>query len=375
MKRSFASVVAQAGSQAHSSGHVTPPIPMSTTFARDASLGLLADTDYSRDGTPIHRAAEQILTALEGGCQTLLFASGMAAADAILALLRPGDHLVFPSAGYWALRKHVERLSAHRGFTLSVVDMTNLDEVREAVRPDRTRLVWIESPANPCWEITDIEAVSSIARAAGALSCVDSTVATPLFTRPLDLGADLVMHSATKYLNGHSDVLAGAVVVRRDDDTLEFLRAQRGLGGAALGSVEAWLMVRGMKTLDVRMRRASSSAQQLAEALEGRTEIHRVLYPGLRSHPGHAIALRQMRGGFSGMLSLRITGGEERAKRMLGRLELVTRATSLGATESLAEHRASVEGKASPVPTDLIRLSIGLEDPADLLGDLLQALE
>jgi cystathionine gamma-synthase len=182
------------------------------------------------------------------------------------------------------------------------------------------------------------------------------------------------MHSATKYLNGHSDVLAGAVVVRRDDATYEFLRAQRGLAGAVLGSVEAWLMLRGMKTLDVRLRRAASSAQWLAESLEGRPEIHRVLYPGLRSHPGHAIAARQMRGGFSGMLSLRVAGGEERAKRLLGRLKLITRATSLGATESLAEHRASVEGPTSPVPTDLVRLSVGLEDPAELLADLLEAL-
>jgi cystathionine gamma-synthase len=347
---------------------------MSTTFARDASLGLLADTDYSRAGTSIHRAAEDVLTALEGGSHTLLFGSGMAAADAVLAMLRPGEHLVFPAAGYWALRKHVERLSAHRGFELSVVDMTDLDGVREAVRPGQTRLVWIESPANPCWEITDIEAVSSIAHGAGALSCVDSTVATPLFTRPLELGADLVMHSATKYLNGHSDVLAGALVVRRDDSTLEFLRAQRGLAGAALGSVEAWLLVRGLKTLDVRVRRASTSAQLLAEALEGRPEIERVLYPGLRTHPGHEVARRQMRGGFSGMLSLRVAGGEERAKRMLGRLELITRATSLGSTESLAEHRASVEGEGSPVPPDLVRLSVGLEDPEELLADLLHAL-
>jgi cystathionine gamma-synthase len=347
---------------------------MSTTFARDSSLGLLAETDYSRDGTPIHRAAEAVLTALEGGSHSLLFASGMAAADAVLAILRPGERLVFPAAGYWALRKHVERLSAHRQFELCVVDTTDLDVVREAVRSGRTRLVWIESPANPCWEITDIEAVCSMARAAGALSCVDSTVATPLFTRPLELGADLVMHSATKYLNGHSDVLAGAVVARRDDATFEFLRAQRGLAGAALGSVETWLLLRGMKTLDVRMRRAAASAQELASALEGRPELHRVLYPGLPSHPGHAIAARQMRGGFSGMLSLRVAGGEEHAKRMLGRLALITRATSLGATESLAEHRASVEGKSSPVPTDLVRLSVGLEDPGELLADVLQAL-
>jgi cystathionine gamma-lyase len=358
---------------------------MSTTFARDSSLGLLAETDYSRDGTPIHRAAEAVLTALEGGSHSLLFASGMAAADAVLAILRPGERLVFPAAGYWALRKHVERLSAHRQFELCVVDTTDLDVVREAVRSGRTRLVWIESPANPCWEITDIEAVCSMARAAGALSCVDSTVATPLFTRPLELGADLVMHSATKYLGGHSDTLGGVLVTRRKD-LAERLRFLQNAIGSVLSPFDSYLALRGVKTLAIRMRHHCNAALGIAEWLERHPKIEKVTYPGLRSHPQHALAAAQMRldgrPAFGGMITIHLKGGLAESRRFLEEVRIFALAESLGGVESLIEHPAIMTHASVPpearaelgISDSLVRLSIGIEDPKDLMADLDAAL-
>jgi cystathionine gamma-synthase len=242
------------------------------------------------------------------------------------------------------------------------------------VRPDRTRLIWIETPANPLWSVTDIAGSAEIAHSAGGLLAVDSTAATPVLTRPLALGADLVMHSATKYLNGHSDVIAGTLTTAREDALWGRLRTARSSGGAILGSFEAYLLLRGMRTLFPRVERACRSAQIIAQALSQNPQVPDVLYPGLPGHPGHAVAARQMTGGFGGMLSLRVRGGAEAAIAAAARVEVWKRATSLGGVESLIEHRASVEGADSPAPPDLLRLSVGIEDSGDLIADLESAL-
>jgi cystathionine gamma-synthase len=255
------------------------------------------------------------------------------------------------------------------------VDTTDLDALGSAIRPGRTRLLWVETPANPMWEITDLAAVCALAHAAGVRVAVDNTVATPVHTRPLELGADLVVHSATKYLNGHSDVLAGAVLTAHRDPLWERIRSWRRNAGAVLGPFEAWLLQRGMRTLFLRVGRASSSALAIAGHLQGHPALRAVLYPGLASHPGHQIAARQMRGGFGGMLSIRLVGGAEQAMAVLGAVRVFKRATSLGGVESLIEHRRSQEGPSSPVPDDLLRLSIGIEAPEDLLADLDAALD
>ncbi len=252
--------------------------------------------------------------------------------------------------------------------------MTSLDALRAAVRPAATRLVWAETPANPLWSMTDIAGAAEIAHQAGALLAVDSTTATPVLTRPIELGADIVMHSATKYLNGHSDVIAGALTTARDDEFWQRLVAGRSSGGAILGSLEAYLLLRGMRTLHLRVERACHSAMRLAEAMAANPNVAEVLYPGLPSHPGHAIAARQMAGGFGGMLSIRVSGGEAAAIAAAAQVEVWKRATSLGGVESLIEHRASIEGAGSPVPSDLLRLSVGIEDPGDLIADLEAAL-
>jgi cystathionine gamma-synthase len=254
------------------------------------------------------------------------------------------------------------------------VDAASPDALAQAVCPGRTRLVWIETPANPLWTVTDIAGAAAIAHQAGAMLAVDSTAATPVLTRPLALGADLVMHSATKYLNGHSDVVAGSLTAARADEFWARLVAARSGGGAILGSFEAYLLLRGMRTLFPRVERACHSAQRIAEALARHPQVEAVLYPGLPTHPGHAVAARQMTGGFGGMLSIRVRGGAEAAIAAASRVELWKRATSLGGVESLIEHRASVEGAGSPVPDDLLRLSVGIEDPQDLIDDIDAAL-
>jgi cystathionine gamma-synthase len=271
---------------------------------------------------------------------------------------------------YWGLRSWLKNFAESWGIEVEFVDATSLDALRRAVRTGRTRLVWIETPANPLWSVTDIAGAAEIAHAAGALLAVDSTAATPVLTRPLALGADLVMHSATKYLNGHSDVIAGTLTTAHEDAFWARLRAARSGGGAILGSFEAYLLLRGMRTLFPRVERACRSAQQIAEALSSNPGVLEVLYPGLPGHAGHAVAARQMSGGFGGMLSVRVRGGAEAAIAAAARVGIWKRATSLGGVESLIEHRASVEGPDSPAPTDLLRLSVGIEDPQDLLADL-----
>jgi len=351
-----------------------PSLHPSTTFERDVDGGYSSGRGYARPHNPTYDEAEDLLMALEGGHDCLLFASGMAAANAVFQALLPGDHVVAPKVMYWALRKWLVDFAVPWGLEVEFVDTHDLAALQAAMRPGKTRLVWLETPANPTWEVTDIRAAAIIAHAARARLAVDSTVASPVLTRPIELGADLVVHSASKYLNGHSDVLAGAVIGARDDGFWQRIRAWRRDGGAMLGTLEAWLLQRGMRTLFVRMARSSESAQAIAEHFLGHPHISHVLYPGLPGHPGHAIAARQMKGGFSGMLSLRIRGGEAGAMAVAARVRVFKRATSLGGVESLIEHRASIEGPASPVPVDLLRLSVGLESRDDLIADLEQAL-
>ncbi|MEM7253583.1 MAG: aminotransferase class I/II-fold pyridoxal phosphate-dependent enzyme [Pseudomonadota bacterium] len=353
---------------------VVPPLHLSTTYLRDPDGGYRTGRGYTRAENPTYDTAEDLLTTLEGGAASLLFASGMAAAVSVFQTLLPGDHVVAPKVMYWALRKWLNEFAVAWGLVVDFVDTTEVDAVSNAIRTGQTRVVWLETPANPTWELSDIRRIAELTHQAGARLVVDSTVATPVLTRPLELGADLVVHSATKYLNGHSDVLAGAVVTRERDPFWHRLKTWQHDGGAVLGPFEAWLLLRGMRTLFVRVERASQSALAIAQHFEAHPEVVEVLYPGLASHPHHALAKTQMTGGFGGMLSLRVKGGERRAIAAAARVETFARATSLGGVESLIEHRASIEGPSTPVPADLLRLSIGLEHVDDLIADLEQAL-
>jgi len=353
---------------------ISPPIHASTTFIRDADNQYRSGRAYARADNPAFDQAEQLIARLEGGAQGALFASGMAAATAVFQSLAPSDHVLAPRVMYWSLRNWLMNFATTWGLKVELIDMTDPATVRAALRPGQTKLVWIETPANPLWTITDIAATAALAHAAGARVAVDSTVATPVLTRPLELGADLVMHAATKYLNGHSDLLAGVLVTRSDDELWQRVKTLRAQLGGTLGSFESWLLLRGLRTLYLRVRCASASAQRIADHFAHHPRIEAVLYPGLRDAPGHAVAARQMHGGFGGMLSIRVRGGEAAAIATAAHIALWKRATSLGGTESLVEHRASVEGAGTPAPPDLLRLSVGIEDTADLIADLEQAL-
>jgi cystathionine gamma-synthase len=353
---------------------VVPPVHVATTFVRDPDNQYRAGFLYGRPDNATVRQTEALIAALEGADEAMLFGAGMAAAVAVVLAHEPPAHIVAPTVMYWGLRHWLVNEAPRYGYRVAFADMSDLDAVRAAVRPGETRLVWIETPANPTWTITDVTAVAAIAHAAGAILAVDSTVATPIFTQPVDLGADVVMHSATKYLNGHSDVIAGALATARSDALWARIKTLRTGHGALLGPFEAWLLLRGLRTLDVRVRAQALTAMQLATRLAQHGEVDEVLYPGLARHPGHAVAARQMAGGFGGMLSIRVRGGEQAAIATAARVNLWKRATSLGGVESLVEHRASIEGPTSPCPPDLLRLSVGLEDADDLYADLDRAL-
>lgn len=355
-------------------GEITPPIHLSSTYERGADGSYPGGRIYARDASPAYDVVEALLAELEGGAAAKLFPSGMAAASAVLATLRPGERLLVPELMYWGLRNWLQQQASAGAFELAFYDNVNLADLEAQLKQAPTRWVWVETPANPTWEITDIAAAVALAHAHGARVAVDSTVATPLLTRPLELGADVVMHSATKYLNGHSDVVAGVLVTRTLDDDWTCIGHWRAHGGAILGPFEAWLLQRGLRTLHLRVAAANRNAQQLAEWLEAQPRVAAVLYPGLHSHPQHVIAARQMKGGFGAILSVRIKGGAAAALAVVGKLQLFKRATSLGGVESLAEHRASLEGAGTRCPDDLIRLSIGIEAVADLQADLAQAL-
>ena len=353
---------------------VIPPIHVSTTYLRDPDNQYRSGRIYARADNPAFDQAEAVLARLEHGAQALLFASGMAAATAVFQALAPGDHVLAPKVMYWSLRNWLLGFATQWGLNVELIDMSDTATVQAAIQPGKTKLVWVETPANPLWTITDIQAVAAIAHAAGARLAVDSTVGSPVLSQPLTLGADIVMHAATKYLGGHSDLIAGALVTREDDALWQRIRSVRAYHGATLGSFEAWLLLRGMRTLYLRVRQASASAMTLARHFEQHPHIEAVLYPGLPTAGGHEVAARQMKGGFGGMLSLRVKGGEAAAIATAASVQLWKRATSLGGTESLIEHRASVEGPSSPVPTDMLRLSAGIEDVGDLIADLEQAL-
>lgn len=357
-------------------GAVNPAIQASSTYARDEQYRLLhGETGYSRADNPGFRGAERLLCALEGGEDAMLFSSGMAAATAVFRCLQPGDRIVAPRIMYWGLRSWLVDFCAHWGLDLEPFDASDPNALELALSDKPARLVWIETPCNPSWDIIDIEAAAKLARASGAVLAVDSTAATPVLTRPLALGADLVMHSATKYLNGHSDAVAGALVSARMDDLWRQIGRQRVEGGAVPGALEAYLVQRGMRTLFLRVRQSCASALEIARQLSDHPRIQRVLYPGLSNHPGHAVAQRQMEGGFGGMMTLEIRGGEQDALEVIKRCRLFTPATSFGGVESLVEHRYSVEGPESPVPANWIRVSVGIEAVEDLLADLMQALD
>jgi cystathionine gamma-synthase len=320
------------------------------------------------------REAEAVIAMLEGAEAALVLGSGMSAATCVFLALAPGDHVIVPKVMYWGLRNWLLGEATHLGLEVDFVDTDQLGAVRAAIRPGVTRLVWLETPANPLWTITDIAAVCEIAHGADARVAVDSTCATPILTRPIALGADIVMHAATKYLNGHSDVVAGALATRRVDEFWERLKRIRTMLGMILGPLETFLLIRGMRTLHLRVEQACTSAMELARRLQKHPAVAEVLYPGLPTYPGHAIAARQMQEGFGGMLSIRVHGGEAAAIAAAANVRLWKRATSLGGVESLIEHRASIEGPGSPCPADLLRLSTGIEDVDDLYSDLERAL-
>ena len=353
---------------------ITPPIHVSTTYLRDTDNQYRSGRIYARADNPAFDQAEAVVAQLEHGAQAALFASGMAAATAVFQALAPGDHVLAPKVMYWSLRNWLMNFATQWGLHVELIDMTDPATVQAAIRPGKTKLVWVETPANPLWSITDIAATATIAKAAGARLAVDSTVASPVLTQPLDLGADIVMHAGTKYLNGHSDLIAGVLVTRVDDEFWRRIKTVRAQLGGTLGSFEAWLLLRGMRTLYLRVREACASAQRIAEHFSGHARVREVLYPGLPQFAGHAVAARQMSGGFGGMLSICVAGGEAAAIATAANVELWKRATSLGGTESLVEHRASVEGAGTPAPADLLRLSVGIEDAGDLIADLEQAL-
>jgi cystathionine gamma-synthase len=368
-------VAAQAGGAIdQETGGIVPPLHVTTTFLRDPDNQYRKGYSYARPDNATVRQVETVLSELEGGAASLMMASGMSAAtSAFLALKRPA-HVIAPSVMYWGLRKWLQEDAPSLGIDVTFVDAADPSAIGAALRPGRTQLLWVETPANPLWTITDVEEAARIAHAAGALLAVDATVPTPVLMNPIALGADVVMHSATKYLNGHSDVVAGTLVFKIKDAYFERAARVRAMLGAVLGPFEAAMLLRGLRTLYVRVQHQSASALTLARHFTRHAGIAAVLYPGLQTHPGHAVAARQMRGGFGGMLSVRVAGGEAAAIATAANVKLWKRATSLGGIESLIEHRASVEGPSSPCPPDLLRLSVGLECTADLIGDLEHAL-
>ncbi|HXT18736.1 MAG TPA: PLP-dependent transferase [Gemmatimonadaceae bacterium] len=353
-------------------GAVTPAIQLSTTFGREADGSSPAGYLYSRYTNPNRAALEQCLTQLEGGAASAAFSSGSAATMTMLQAIGPGAHVILPDDAYFGSIKLAREVLGPWGMDVSTVDMTNLDAVRGTMKRS-TRLIWIETPSNPLLRVVDIEAIADIARRGGAVTAVDNTWGTPVLQRPLQLGADVSMHSTTKYLGGHSDVLGGALVFRENGELYQKVNSIQMLGGAVPSPFECWLTMRGIRTLPLRVNAQSATAHALAEFLSAQPKVEAVHYPGLVTHPGHTIACRQMRG-FGGMLSVQVGRSQEESIAIAKRLQLFTYATSLGGTESLIENRASVEGPATRAPQNLLRVSIGLEHVDDLRADFEAAL-
>lgn len=355
-------------------GAVIPPVHLSSTYARDEQNALIGHTDYRRPDGPTERQVASVIAALEGAKETRLFASGMAAIAAVLETVPTGAHVVAQTEMYYGAKALLNRLAAKQRITITFVEPGNPDALKTAIKPGETDLVWIETPANPGWKIVDIAASADIAHQAGATLAIDSTCAPPCTTRPLELGADIVMHSATKYLNGHSDVLAGVLSTRKKNARWDEINDVHNKSGAIPGGFESWLLMRGLRTLFIRFERQSANAMAVAEALSNHPSVDSVLYPGLPGHPGQAIAAQQMTGGFGGMLSLCLTGGHDAARKLAATTKVFIQATSLGGVESLIEHRKPIEGPQSSTPDDLVRLSCGIEPAEDLVADLEEAL-
>jgi cystathionine gamma-synthase len=374
----FATRAIHAGQQPDPvTGSVIVPIHATSTYAQDGVGGLRSGFEYSRTGNPTRQALEECLAALEGARFAKAFASGMAATDVTLrAIVRPGDHVIIPDDAYGGTFRLVDKVLSQWGIEHTPVHLADLDAVRAALRPT-TKAILAETPTNPLLGIADIAALAGIAHEAGAVLLVDNTFASPYLQTPIELGADVVLHSTTKYLGGHSDVIGGAVVTS-DESLLEQIAFLQNAAGAVPGPFDAWLTLRGIKTLAIRMERHSDNAERVVEALRGHPKVTKVFYPGLEDHPGHEVAAKQMRR-FGGMVSFTVAGGEQAALDVCARTKVFTLAESLGGVESLIEHpgrmtHASVAGSQLQVPADLIRLSVGIEDATDLVSDLLQAL-
>ena len=353
-------------------GAVTAPIHLSTTFERGADGEYPRGFSYSREDNPNRHSLEQCLASLEGGKEALAFSSGLAVVTAVVQGLEPGDHILAPDDVYWGLRKVIGEVFAKTGLETTYFDMTDVDGLRAAIRPN-TRLLWLETPSNPLLKITNLAAVGEIARKANIVTVCDSTFASPILQRPLEWDIDMVMHSTTKYISGHSDVVGGALITKFDNYLFERARKAQKYGGSVPSPFDCWLTMRGIETLPYRVRAQCENALKIATFLSRHPSIEAVHYPGLPTHPGHALAANQM-SAFGGMLSARVRGGREEAMAMAARTQLFIRATSLGGAHSLIEHRASVEGPQSRTPQNLLRMSIGLENAEDLIADLEQAL-
>ncbi|WP_031076552.1 cystathionine gamma-synthase [Streptomyces sp. NRRL WC-3742] len=378
LPQGFETLAIHAGQEADpQTGAVVTPIYQVSTYKQDGVGGLRGGYEYSRSANPTRTALEECLAALEGGARGLAFASGLAAEDTLLrTILKPGDHIVIPNDAYGGTFRLFAKVLTRWGVEFSVANTQDLDDVRAALRPN-SRAVWVETPSNPLLGITDLTALAEVAHGAGALLVVDNTFASPYLQQPIALGADAVVHSTTKYMGGHSDVVGGALVLAEAGLGEEVAYHQNAMG-AVSGPFDAWLVLRGIKTLGVRMDRHSSNAEKVAELLAAHPKVSQVLYPGLPTHPGHDIAAKQMKA-FGGMVSFRVAGGEEAAVEVCNRAQLFTLGESLGGVESLIEHpgrmtHASVAGSALEVPADLVRVSVGIESIDDLLADLTQAL-
>ena len=369
----FETLAIHAGGEADAAtGAVTPPIHLSTTFRHGPAAERVAGYEYQREGNPTNDRLREAVAAMEGGATALTFASGMAAASNLLESLPAGARVAIPDDCYTGVRMLASEFLPARGITVDVLDMADLEAVRAACERGLD-LLWVETPSNPLMKVSDIAALAALAHAHGALLLCDNTFASPALQQPLALGADIVMHSTTKYFGGHSDVLGGALAFARADEAFQRVAHRLHVTGAVLAPFSAWLTLRGCRSLPARMAMHCANARRIAEFLAAQPGVKQVNYPGLAAHPGHAVAKKQMRD-FGGMLSVQLRGGRDAALAMTGALRLFTNATSLGGCESLVEHRASVEGDHPTSPQDLLRISVGLEHPDDLVADLEQAL-